>query len=867
MIPLHLKLKGFLSYLDPVDLDFTSFDLACISGSNGAGKSSLLDAMTWALFGQARKLDDSLINTRAEGQAAEVVFEFAYEDNTYCIQRSKTRDKPVRLEFFILLEEASASAARPENQKKDWKPLTEKTVRETEKRIRDTLRLDYETFINASFFLQGKADQFAQQRPGDRKRILSSILGLDAWEVYKARAADQRKAAEEDVASLDGQLREINAELAEEPARITRLKELEKDLARLSSERKTQSSAVESLRRLAAALAEQKKLVETLERGYANEKVKLDRLAELAAARAKERQEYQDQLSRAAEIEAAYQGWQAARADLEHWEGIAAQFREQQGKRQAPLLEIEAERGRLAQEQRTLAAQSQAVEAVQLEIPALKNGLERAQQALSQAAAQLERRAALEGEIRLHHQAQADAKAENPRLKTEMDELKARIDDLETTEDSQCPLCGQPLSADHRLSLLADLNSQGKQLGERYRQNQALLRDFEIRLKGMEKELASLSQAENELRQQNRAADQTLERIRQINQVYADWQNTGEPRLQTLTRQLRENDFAREAQATLAAIDAGLKSIGYDPQAHEASRQLELTGRAADAGVRQLEAARAALAPLERELAGLEKQVGEQESEVARQKAAYEEAAAGLAEAASNLPDLNQAEDNLLRMQEQENRLRMDVGAARQKVDVLDRLRTRQASLNGEREEKTRLIGRLKTLERAFGKDGVPALLIEQALPEIEGQANLILDRLSGGAMAVRFATQKDFKDKNRDDKKETLDILISDGAGTRDYDMFSGGEAFRVNFAIRLALSRVLAQRAGARLQTLVIDEGFGSQDALGRQRLIEAINLVHKDFAKILVITHLEELKEAFPCRIEVEKTPRGSSISVIQ
>ena len=55
MIPVHLQLSGFLSYQDPVDLDFTTFDLACISGSNGAGKSSLLDAMTWALFGQARR--------------------------------------------------------------------------------------------------------------------------------------------------------------------------------------------------------------------------------------------------------------------------------------------------------------------------------------------------------------------------------------------------------------------------------------------------------------------------------------------------------------------------------------------------------------------------------------------------------------------------------------------------------------------------------------------------------------------------------------------------------------------------------------------------------------------------------------------
>ncbi len=75
-----------------------------------------------------------------------------------------------------------------------------------------------------------------------------------------------------------------------------------------------------------------------------------------------------------------------------------------------------------------------------------------------------------------------------------------------------------------------------------------------------------------------------------------------------------------------------------------------------------------------------------------------------------------------------------------------------------------------------------------------------------------------------------------------------------------------MLARRTGARLQTLVIDEGFGSQDALGRQRLVEAINTVRKDFAKILIITHLDELKEAFPNRIEVEKTPRGSSVRVM-
>jgi len=197
---------------------------------------------------------------------------------------------------------------------------------------------------------------------------------------------------------------------------------------------------------------------------------------------------------------------------------------------------------------------------------------------------------------------------------------------------------------------------------------------------------------------------------------------------------------------------------------------------------------------------------------------------------------------------------------------VLETLKKRRGDLDDQRKEIAHDITRVKMIEHACSRDGVPALLIEQMLPDIEFHANEILDRLTAGGMTVRFATQKEYKDKTRDDRKETLDILIGDAAGTREYEMFSGGEAFRVNFSIRMALSRVLAQRAGARLQTLVIDEGFGSQDAEGRQRLVEAINLVRPDFAKILVITHLEDLKDAFPARIEVEKSAYGSQLQVL-
>jgi exonuclease SbcC len=166
-------------------------------------------------------------------------------------------------------------------------------------------------------------------------------------------------------------------------------------------------------------------------------------------------------------------------------------------------------------------------------------------------------------------------------------------------------------------------------------------------------------------------------------------------------------------------------------------------------------------------------------------------------------------------------------------------------------------------LRVAFSKKGVPALIIEAAIPEIEDEANALLTRITAGRMYVRFDTQRETV---KGETVETLDIRIADELGTRPYENFSGGEQFRVNFAIRIALSKLLARRAGAQLQTLVMDEGFGQLDASGRERLVEAINAIQHDFSRILVITHVEELRDAFPARIEVTKTPQGSQVNVV-
>jgi exonuclease SbcC len=860
MIPLRLTLSGFLSYRDRVELDFTGFDLACIAGSNGAGKSSLLDAITWSLFGQARKRDDSLINSSEE--IAEVSLIFSYEGNIYRVLRTKPRNKTTQLEFHIL-QDASDEV---ELESGTWKPLTERTLRDTEARIQETLNLDYDTFVNSSFFLQGKADQFTQQRPADRKRILSSILGLEIWEDYRQGAANRRRVVENEIHAVDGRMQEITAELAEESSRVERLRELESELGDLSGSRAAQEEILENMRQIAATLAEQERLVGILARQSSEAAQNLDALKKRLAARQEERGSFSQLLARSAQIESAYIAWGEARESLEQWEQVAQRFREGEKQRQEPLDEINAARAALIQEQQGLESQRAEVERGKSQVDQIQEQLSIVAGSAKDAEHRLARRKLLQDELQTAQRHQADARAENPRLKSEMDDLKSRIDQLTATEGAACPLCGQPLSQTDRQLLIEKLNSEGSEMGDKYRANQELVQQTDQRVRDLEDQISSLSPAESELRQHEKTIAQLTSRLEVLNSQGDQWGRKSAPRLVEITASLQGETYAPEAREHLAEINVQLKKIGHDAAEHDAVRRAESEGRLSEAEMRALEKANSTIAPLEREIADLETQIADQELETVRKAEEHAAAAGALEVSREQAPDQEAAEGLLLSLQERENHLRLEVGAAKQKVLVLDDLKSRYAALEVERRQSADHVVQYKQLERAFGKDGVPALLIEQALPQIETKANEILDRLTIGDMSVRFVTQARYKDTSRDDLRETLEIQISDSAGIRDYEMFSGGEAFRVNFAIRLALSEILAQRAGARLQTLVIDEGFGSQDAQGRQRLIEAINLVRQDFAKILVITHIDELKDQFPNRIEVEKTRRGSIISLV-
>jgi exonuclease SbcC len=221
-------------------------------------------------------------------------------------------------------------------------------------------------------------------------------------------------------------------------------------------------------------------------------------------------------------------------------------------------------------------------------------------------------------------------------------------------------------------------------------------------------------------------------------------------------------------------------------------------------------------------------------------------------------------------------RLRTEIEAAQQRQGALaEQLRAAQEAaaqvetLRAEIAEADRRITLLKVLgnprDGAFSKAGVPALLLDREIPVVEAEANKVLDVISDGAFSVELRTQKE---RAAGGLAETLDIIVQTEQGPRAYEQLSGGEQMRIDLALRIGLSSLLAQRAGARVEMFVCDEMAAPLDVRGREAFVESLAKLAQSgmFATVIAISHCDDIIESFPTQIRVSKDGNGSSVEVI-
>jgi exonuclease SbcC len=854
VIPLQLRVRNFMCYRDNVPpLDLSGIHLACLTGANGHGKSALLDAITWGLWGRSRaKRDDDLIHL-GESEM-EVEFTFDLGGTVYRVLRKRDSSKQGRTLLDLQVQ--------PPNGHGEFRSIAEAGVRATQEAIIRLLRMDYETFTNSAFLLQGKADAFTTRTPAERKQVLGEILGLSLYDEYEQRAKDKAKEKDREMAELDGLLRDIDRELACQPDYEADLAQAEAAVARLSAAVKEAETALRDLRHEQQALEHQQARLRDLDRRLAQAEQELQEVEAQIAEQGQRLALYEATLAQREGVEEGYAALLGARQAEAAWNERLACYAQLQDRQREMERAVDAARRELDLAVGRLSERSHELERRAAALPVHERDLAEVRDRLADLAKRQAERNTAQAHLQSLAEESAGLKVRNEQLKVEIDVLEDKRSLLKgESGEAQCPLCGQALSDEHRDQLLDQIEAEGKALADTHRTNSARQREIAAESKQLEAEVQRLDrELAGQPHQQRREAQ--LEQILAEGQQAAGELEQVRAELAALEQRLQGGDYAPAEQADLAHLATELEALGYDPEGHRQARaevsslaEFETTYQRLQTALERVDDERAALRDLQTRQARWQKALADDRTQRAM-----------LAADADRLPDvMAQVQAKAQELEERQNdssKARQVLGAAQQRLDhcryLVEERKRREADRQRLAEEKAIF----DDLRLAFGKKGIQAMIIEVAIPEIEYEANRLLARMTDGRMHVRFETQRETL---KGDTVETLDINIADELGTRPYELFSGGEAFRVNLAIRIGLSKLLAHRAGAQLQMLIIDEGFGTQDAEGRERLVEAITSIQDDFARILVITHIEELKDAFPVRIEVTKTPQGSQISL--
>ena len=1010
MVPVSLRLKNFLSYgTQAKELDFTRFHVACLSGANGQGKSALLDAITWAVWGKTERSrgHSALVRTGSGREPMRVEFVFEIEHARYRVVRTYEKGSH-RVELHQAGEKAGDH----------YRLLSGTGVKETQGIIEDVVGLDYATFINSAYLLQGRSNEFARGSPGERKEILGKILNLQRYERLREQATRDKIRAQGAVEGAETLIEQLTEQIDRSPklrSRHDRLTgtatEQNRALSRIGKQLQQlvrQLSQLESWESLAANLAvDITQLGERIDNSTL-EKTRVEALAAKAAALIDQADAIRERFGRKTVLERELhleernrnthmelvQRRDELEKELTHTrssiERKLAVLTGQRALMRQQLKELDATEARRpsiqAQLLKAREAQSVAddlritkgetdklehsIGTCNLEIEKERLALHARLKSLSESLRQLRQQTrgatslTLQRDIllkRVKGRADLEAKLkaaedEGHRVKAERDTLTGKIaawdsdkkereqqiQYLEGTESGKCPTCGIKLTATHRVQAIEELKMAERNLEDSIKEGKRSRKQ----LNGDIKDLRALyTEQAGQLRVLNQTQEELAvldERVKAAERNHALVQKqTAESSL--IQSQLREENYKQEVRANLARLQEQLQATAFDNEAYE-----EAVKRAGEAGPLESELANidtrlrnkpsleSDLGACVRELNRWERRLQggaqittlrEQIEQIGRQITALGFDHARLKSIREQLSELSEARQDLVRMEEamaarpeygrQVEKLEKEIRHTAEKREK--KRQDRQSYMNalsgkpaveealaerrqeqhqmqqkwgtlqaeiGKVEEKLEQIEHSKRerdaarvrkrsaqeeeviyghLQKAFSRRGIPSLIIEQSVNEIEHRANQLLGRLSDGRMHIQIQM---LVEKLTGGTRETLEIRVSDELGAyRPYETYSGGEAFRINFALRIALSQLLAARSGVPVRTLVIDEGFGTQDEQGIGSVVDAITEVRRDFEKILIITHLEEVKDAFEVRIEVAKDPvTGSGFNMI-
>lgn len=850
MRPLKLSLKGFTAFREEQSIDFSQLDLFAIAGPTGAGKSSILDAITYALYGQVERVTKECAQLISQGLPAMAVqFEFACGNERYRIARRTYRHSPTD----VVLERFADGEWRSEAGK----------VREVGVRIEEIVGLDYDGFTRAVLLPQGKFDQFLAGDASGRRRILTDLLGLQLFDRMAGIARKRGAAADIEIRTTRGFLESEFKQASPEAVETARAdadaaKQREQQLDEALGKVRTIESSAKQARQRAADLqscSEEASVAAGTSRAVAAQIRKLTTQLTQAKAAADERAK--ELTASTKDLTKAKDRLEAAAAKLGSAKDLSA------GRAKAEQLSVA--RGDLLKARKSVAE-------LEPEPARLRTLAEKAGSAVEKAVA-TERRAKTDV---------ASARSELDQVQHD-ERLAAVTADLRV--GSPCPICGAKLT---KLPALGPTAT-------RLKAAKAKVKTSEQELEAAQESTAQARLKAADAVRKAKAADEALERTRTS---ALDW----DTRIVALEKAIRAVLGPKlpphvivafdERIAILEELDAEVDAAAEtkrlcESAASEAQRLSERVASGIDAEANRMPID--ALGNLRKRLSKLvpsEHLLEEPERSAERtpesRAAMADDLEVRFKNVATRLSQLvrdeSRAEPKLFaeatavvgklvpHVKDLETLLRATVDAARSATrasaeaekaakDVAAAL-ARKLKLTADLAELEQRAARLHAIALDLRSDAIVDFLQAQALEGLALEGSARLRQLSVERYELRY----------RDDEFYVADMW--NGDEERSVRTLSGGETFLASLALALSLSgqvRALSSADHARLDSLFLDEGFASLDREAVDLVIDGLERLGSDGRIVGVITHLREITDQFP-RIEVEKLATGSRLRLV-
>ena len=690
MLPIYLKVKNFTSYIDET-IEFDKFgNIFTIVGSNGAGKSSLIDMITTCIFYQNRCTDsrgsgmDELINSN--GDKMELELKFMMNGNEYIIVRKKKREGSQELELYI----------NGENQ-------TEK-ITETQKKILNIIKMDYDTFMDTVCIGQGQSGRFMAKKPNERKDVFIQVLGLNKYEKLEKLSKEKKKSIVSDIESCSFKINSLEMSISQKQDLIDQRKKLDQLVI-------NETTNIEQLEKEL-----EKELIEKAQ--YEQLKSQSDHILN-------QRKNLEDKIN-------------ACKFNIDNITSQLSKLEEMSSNDKKQNIE------KIVETCNTIINSTQNE---YTDLISQKSSLETKNEILSK-----------------------DAR-----------DRKNKYTQLKDYNEAICDFCGHQITTEYKEKYLTDLMNEGK----------TIIKEININKE-------QISSLQTLILEKNSIISQNKSKLNDC-QVELNNINSAAIKLENMKNNLvQHNNTLNEYTA-------------------EYNENLKIT-------------------------------VEKVENKV------FNDAAIRL--------NINNLRKNLSTYQSQ-------ISVIDSKLDQIKQNEIDIVSLKDELMELELVKSDYESLIQAYGKTGIQADIIANSLPEIEDEINDLLNLLCNGSISINFITQKDTKGKKLKsiNSIETLDINVIDKNGSRTYESYSGGEKFRIDFACHVGLAKFLAKRAGSNIDFFIVDEGLGSQDEDAKSQFIHSVNLLTQVFKKVMIITHIEEIKDVFNNKVLIHKDPLlGSKVSLL-